>query len=366
MSRLGSFSVNPKRNFLLFAVLLLVGCQREQISVYRVPKETNQFLALTPHARLQAGPQRDRPGIRWQNLPADWKEATATNSMRVAGFVIKGENGRKLEVSVTPLVGAAGIETESLNMWCGELGLAPLDNNGAKSAGEKVAVGDVTGTLYEFEGTKENDKARIIGAVLERNGATWFFKMTGPDALVAQQKSAFANFLKTISFVDASPTMASSAPGKLAGDVDSDAPVKPKWAVPAHWQQQPPKSMLIAAFSISDAANHGEVTVSAFPGEVGGLAANVNRWRGQLGLAPVGEKEIGQLISSTDVNGERGTVVDLKNEQAQGGPKRILAVILSHGGKSWFFKLSGPEELVSKEKPGFIKFVQSVRFPENA
>jgi hypothetical protein len=38
----------------------------------------------------------------------------------------------------------------------------------------------------------------MIGAIVPFEGATWFFKLTGPDTIVAQEKTAFMDFLKTI------------------------------------------------------------------------------------------------------------------------------------------------------------------------
>jgi len=39
---------------------------------------------------------------------------------------------------------------------------------------------------------------RMLGAILSFDDQTYFFKMTGPDALVARQKAAFLDFLKTV------------------------------------------------------------------------------------------------------------------------------------------------------------------------
>jgi hypothetical protein len=39
---------------------------------------------------------------------------------------------------------------------------------------------------------------RILGAMIPYSGATWFVKLTGPDALVAKEKTAFMTFLHTI------------------------------------------------------------------------------------------------------------------------------------------------------------------------
>ena len=41
--------------------------------------------------------------------------------------------------------------------------------------------------------------------------------------------------------------------------------------------------MVLASYNISAKEGSPTVTVSMFPGDVGGVLANVNRWRGQLG-----------------------------------------------------------------------------------
>ena len=49
------------------------------------------------------------------------------------------------------------------------------------------------------------------------------------------------------------------------------------------------------------------------------------------------------------------------------GPNsRTLAAWVRREGRSWFFKLTGSKDAVEKEKPKFVKFLQSVRFENNA
>jgi len=341
------------------ALLLLAGCQREAISVYRIPKETKHVVVVkTPSA---ARMDRVRPEIRWSSLPSGWKETPPT-SMRVANFIVEEAGGQKAAISVTPLVGAVGIEAASVNNWRGEVGLNAAETT--ENVGLKVQVGETQGTLYDFSGSRDGEKARIIGAVLQREGVTWFFKMLGSDSLVAQQKSAFVDFLKGVSFVEGSLAMAANSQSAGDGhDHSDDSPTRPAWEVPDHWQEQGAKAMVLATFAISSDSGKAEVAVSAFAGEVGGLTANVNRWRGIMGLAPVPASEVSKFTSAFEVKGEAGTLVDMTNE-AKG--IRTTVVVLPHAGMTWFFKLTGPDALVAKEKPVFIKFVQSVRFPGNA
>ena len=43
-------------------------------------------------------------------------------------------------------------------------------------------------------------KQRIIGAILSVQDETWFFKMTGDDALTAAQRPAFFEVLESVQF----------------------------------------------------------------------------------------------------------------------------------------------------------------------
>ena len=44
---------------------------------------------------------------------------------------------------------------------------------------------------------------RLIGAMVPVDGATWFFKLLGPDAIATAAKPAFLEFVKTIKPADA-------------------------------------------------------------------------------------------------------------------------------------------------------------------
>ena len=54
-------------------------------------------------------------------------------------------------------------------------------------------------TLVELTGGPSGAPVRLLGAMVPANGATWFFKLTGPADLVAAQKPAFLSFLQTLS-----------------------------------------------------------------------------------------------------------------------------------------------------------------------
>ena len=120
----------------------------------------------------------------------------------------------------------------------------------------------------------------------------------------------------------------------------------------------------LARFEIGGSDGKAEVTVSAFPGPAGGLVANVNRWRGQLGLKPVGQSEAEKLVASLDVMGGKAMLVDMNGQHPETGQKiRLISAIVPREGLTWFYKLMGDEAAAGREKAAFIRFVQSVRYP---
>ena len=45
-----------------------------------------------------------------------------------------------------------------------------------------------------------------------------------------------------------------------------------------------------------------------------------------------------------------------------GDKTRTIAAWTRRDGRVWFFKATGPTAAVEKEKPNFVKFIESVRF----
>jgi hypothetical protein len=132
--------------------------------------------------------------------------------------------------------------------------------------------------------------------------------------------------------------------------------------VPSGWQELPATQMLLAKFQTASAGGKAEITVSRFPGDVGGMPANVNRWRSQIGLAPLPLDEAARLASPLDVLGGKAMLVDVSGDKA-GQKIRLIGVIVPRDGQTWFFKLLGDDAVAEREKAAFLKFVQTVRYP---
>ena len=351
-TRYGSFHtymMSPDRALCLAVVTLMVatGCRKAEIRTERIPKVVTEATVA--------------PKMSW-TLPSGWVEKQASG-MRVGSFTVPGSGGEEADVSVIPL--ESGGLLENINRWRDMVGLAPISNDQIASKTEKVPVGDATGILVDVSGAdKQSQKPTgILGAIWEAGSTTWFFKMSGPDKLVATEKPKFLAFLKSIHTASL-PTsaVAASTPAPLRPPPSSTPPSSgstassPSWKVPAGWSAQTAGSMVHSRFSVG-AVGGPEVTVSVLGGAGGGVLANVNRWRGQLGLPEVAEKDLASATSTIEVNGAKATLFE-----AAGTGKRMVAVILPHADSAWFFKLTGPDGASASEKATFLTFVQSVRF----
>jgi hypothetical protein len=109
-----------------------------------------------------------------------------------------------------------------------------------------------------------------------------------------------------------------------------------------------------------DGGATAELAITAFPGDVGGDVANVNRWRGQLQLTPQSPEEVLGSIQRFEANGLKIGFVEMANP-AGSSPTRVLGGIVPYEGSTWFFKVTGPDALVAREKAAFMAFLKTIK-----
>jgi len=351
---------------LSLATFLFVGCRREGITVYRVPKEKE-------HEMTEAqGAEGTQPQLQWKTPPG-WQEQTPSG-MSIASFLISGDQGRKAQLSVMTFPGEGAAELSLINIVRENAGLPPISEEELARLVETVKIGSESAKLIDLTGAVNSSSAlspsRILVAVFPHGGATWFFKLAGDATVVSAQKPVFLDFLQSASFTEGA--VAASRPRgfvstnvkRLPGGEAEVTPAKPSWEVPADWREAPVGQMSLARFEIGGRDGKAEVTVSAFPGPAGGLLDNLNRWRRQLGLKPVGQAEAEKLVASLDVMGGKAMLVDMNGQNPETGQKvRLISAIVPRDGLTWFYKLMGDEAAAGREKAAFIKFVQSARYP---
>ncbi len=136
------------------------------------------------------------------------------------------------------------------------------------------------------------------------------------------------------------------------------------YSIPEGWKENPKRdAMLQAALQVTEGGATADVTISAFPGPAGGLLANINRWRSQIGLGPVTEEQLKKDAKRIEIAGADGVFVEMVGPEAAGAQREAtLGVVHVHNDKTWFVKMRGPADLVMKQKAKFESFVRSVRF----
>jgi hypothetical protein len=327
----------------LFVLVALSGCQDDEIRHYRVPKieppsvrmlsvilpigEKAWFVSVTGPAPAIGDllpefqrfvqslrfPENERRRVTW-DLPTDWQREPNRSQGRepVRRYATFRAGPNALEVKVFALGPESAAVLPNVNRWRGQIGLDPTTDAELPTVSRSITVNSVAGT---------------------------FVDMTGPGANP-----------------DRPPMMPRGAPEPVANETLA-------YDIPAGWQPQPvpPGSMRLAAFKVTAGDQSAELTIIMLPGEAGGLLANVNRWRDQLGLPATTAAQLPKEATMLDSKAGPVAVVDL------GGPKgRTLGGTLLLGGRSWFIKLTGPTDVVAGQKAAFETFVKSLRFEAGA
>ena len=133
------------------------------------------------------------------------------------------------------------------------------------------------------------------------------------------------------------------------------------WTAPAHWIAKPASAMRKGTYAITgEAGAAAELSITAFPGSVGGDLANINRWRGQVQLPPITASDLPRATRKIAANGFQVTTVDFAGTAA-GAPTRVLGAIVPVGDSTWFFKLTGPVGLLEREQATFTAFLLTIR-----
>ena len=100
-----------------------------------------------------------------------------------------------------------------------------------------------------------------------------------------------------------------------------------------------------------------------FPGNVGGIENNVNRWRNQINLKPQTMAEISKYIQDTTLPllGD-AQIVNLNNPQNNQGMK--VVIIPNQNNQTIFVKMMGEFDFISELDYEFNLFLQSIYWGE--
>jgi hypothetical protein len=151
-----------------------------------------------------------------------------------------------------------------------------------------------------------------------------------------------------------------------AGTMESPPPSSGgpvQWTKPESWNSQPLSEMRIGSFKVEGPnAVSADVSITAFPGEAGGLSSNLNRWRGQLRLPPLSDEQLLNTARRIEVDNVPTCLVDFQAADGDPEPARILGAVLQEGDRTWFVKMTGPPNLLASQWQIFLDFVRSFHF----
>jgi hypothetical protein len=131
-----------------------------------------------------------------------------------------------------------------------------------------------------------------------------------------------------------------------------------KWTLPEGWTDATGSGMRYATLK-PPIPGKVDVSVVVLPGPAGGELANVNRWRGQIGLPPIDEEKLSAARKPMKTRAGDVAVYDFTSEgQAK---TRMIAGLLVTGGNSWFVKMVGDADAVAAARGGFLQILETLR-----
>lgn len=173
--------------------------------------------------------------------------------------------------------------------------------------------------ITQYEVPKEPTPDRMLAALVPHGSEAWSFKLAGPAEAVGKYTEKFDALVQTVTFPDA-------------------ASGEPQWKLPEGWTQEAGGAqMRFATVKIPDSQPPLELTVAKVSwgsaDEPQEILANVNRWRGQMQLPPIGDEDLSDETRSLKLAADqsKAIVVDLAGRLKAGV---MSAPFASKAGKS--------------------------------
>lgn len=202
---LGAWLKQPDRTwfFKITGDAETVGAQREtlvaflrtvEFSASVAPTEPSNTNNLPPQAMASMPvppPPASDNSLTW-TAPSTWTPKPL-GQMRKGSYAVASDSG-EADLSITMLSAASNPLLENINRWRRQIALTPLTEADLPAQSAAITNGDLQFTVIDFV----SGSSRVLGAILYRGNEAWFFKLNGPDAIVAGQKPAFLEFLKTV------------------------------------------------------------------------------------------------------------------------------------------------------------------------
>ena len=131
------------------------------------------------------------------------------------------------------------------------------------------------------------------------------------------------------------------------------------WEKPDSWIPAEGSSMRLASFEIPYSTGSGDLSIMELSGDGGGLGANVNRWRGQIGLGPLTKFEI-EAEAKNRVS-ELGNYQLFRLVNLEKKESAFLAAIYPLESSALFIKLTASADGILELEKAFKAFCSSMK-----
>lgn len=91
---------------------------------------------------------------------------------------------------------------------------------------------------------------------------------------------------------------------------------------------------------------------------MGDVPSNVNRWRGQVGLADASPEEIANEVQTFEMDGRPVSYIEIYNEEGGNG---IIAAIVDLSPKYWYFTAKGSVDELKAHAGDIRSFLESIQ-----
>jgi hypothetical protein len=134
----------------------------------------------------------------------------------------------------------------------------------------------------------------MLVAILPDGGNAWFFKVVAPLSEIDERADKIMTFFASVRIAAGKP--------------------HPDWQLPDGWKEEPGTGMRIATVTIPTSDTPLELSVTSLPwtGAQTDVLDNVNRWRGQMQLAPIDPQGLAECTREVAAGGATLTIVDLR------------------------------------------------------
>ncbi len=285
-------------------------------------------------------------------LPEDWGENPSALGIMAGSFHVKTAEGPMGRIGVMPFRESVDIST-IINMFAAELGHPDYNQTSILSLIQEIRLENRSFELVRLEDKKANTEPRsALLALYRAEGQTWLFPFVASRKLIDEQLENFHAFLSSTILRSGSTPLRAINPSPVP---PSTLGHQPTWEAPDHWQRKPTTSIRMGNYVVSGESGESlDFSITSFPGDVGGILANVNRWLGQVGMDATDESGLSRYMSDRMIDEKPAKLVIAEsNDQA------LYAAILFHEGRSWFLKLMGDRNLARSEKKNFIGLLDS-------